>query len=64
LANVLLSGDALDGMVAVQGWQEQTDETVHDFGKRMLELGARRFLFHDIGRDGMLQGAMWKRRGI
>lgn len=53
---VIIGADAAEGFVAVHGWQERTDERVEDFGQRMVRLGARRFLFTDIARDGMLQG--------
>jgi len=48
--------DARDGIVAVQGWQEHIGETATVFMKRMAQLGAKRFIFTDIARDGMLQG--------
>ncbi len=54
---VIIGADARDGFVAVQGWLQRTDEAVESFGKRLAQMGARRFLFTDIGRDGMLEGA-------
>lgn len=48
--------DARDGLVAVQGWQESSGEAATAFVTRMAQLGARRFIFTDIARDGMLQG--------
>ncbi len=48
--------DARDGIVAVQGWQEHIGETAVAFVTRMAKLGAKRFIFTDIARDGMLQG--------
>lgn len=53
---LIIGADNLNGMVAVQGWQENTGESVEDFGKRLVVMGAVRFLFTDIGRDGMLEG--------
>lgn len=53
---VVIGADARDGFVAVQGWTERTDETAEAFGRRLVGMGARRFLFTDIARDGMLQG--------
>lgn len=53
---LIVGADALNGMIAVHGWQETTGETVADFGRRMVSLGARRLLFTDVGRDGLLQG--------
>ena len=48
--------DARDGMVAVQGWQEHSGENALLFVQRMANLGAKRFIFTDIARDGMLEG--------
>jgi phosphoribosylformimino-5-aminoimidazole carboxamide ribotide isomerase len=48
--------DARDGIVAIQGWQEASGEAATAYVRRMAALGARRFIFTDIGRDGMLQG--------
>jgi phosphoribosylformimino-5-aminoimidazole carboxamide ribotide isomerase len=48
--------DARDGYVAVQGWVEHIGETATAFVERMFRLGASRFIFTDISRDGMLTG--------
>ncbi len=53
---LILGADNRNGRIAVQGWQESTGESVEDFGKRLLAMGAVRFLFTDIARDGMLEG--------
>ena len=53
----ILGVDARDGFVAVKGWQETTSENAIDFARRMQTLGARRVIYTDISRDGMMQGA-------
>ena len=53
---VAVGVDARDGFVAIQGWQEHIGEKAHDFVLRMSKLGAKRFIFTDIARDGMLSG--------
>ena len=53
---VVVGADARDGFVAVQGWMQHTDEAVEAFGRRLVQMGACRFLFTDIARDGMLEG--------
>ena len=53
---VAVGVDARDGFVAIQGWQEHIGEKATDFVVRMGKLGAKRFIFTDIARDGMLQG--------
>lgn len=52
----ILGVDAKDGYVAVKGWQETTAETAIEFAQRMQGLGAKRVIYTDISRDGMLQG--------
>ncbi|MEN6520039.1 MAG: 1-(5-phosphoribosyl)-5-[(5-phosphoribosylamino)methylideneamino]imidazole-4-carboxamide isomerase [Armatimonadota bacterium] len=53
---VILGVDALNGYVAVRGWQARTEERAVDFARRMTALGAKRIIFTDISRDGMLSG--------
>lgn len=53
---IVVGADMIDGFVAVHGWQEHTGEPVHDFGRRLVDLGARRFLITDVARDGLLEG--------
>lgn len=52
----VLGVDARDGFVAIKGWKEITSETAVAFAQRMQGLGARRVIYTDISRDGMLQG--------
>lgn len=53
----VLGVDARDGLVAVKGWEETTSENAVDFAQRMQLLGAKRVIYTDISRDGMMQGA-------
>ncbi len=53
---VAVGVDARDGLVAIHGWQTSSGEPAADFVVRMSALGARRFIFTDIARDGMLLG--------
>jgi len=55
--HAVLGVDARDGKVAVKGWEEIIDEDATEFARRMSLLGARRLIYTDISRDGMLQGA-------
>jgi phosphoribosylformimino-5-aminoimidazole carboxamide ribotide isomerase len=48
--------DARDGKVAVAGWQSQLEEPAIPFAQKMQQLGAKRIIFTDIARDGMLNG--------
>ncbi|MDE2125716.1 MAG: 1-(5-phosphoribosyl)-5-((5-phosphoribosylamino)methylideneamino)imidazole-4-carboxamide isomerase [Armatimonadetes bacterium] len=48
--------DARDGLVAINGWQTDTDHSVAEFTCEMKSLGAVRFIATDIATDGMLSG--------
>ena len=53
---VVVSIDARDGMVALQGWTEASEVSVLELAQRMAGLGVARLLYTDIARDGMLTG--------
>ena len=53
---VVVSVDARDGMVALQGWTEASEVSVLDLAGSMADLGVKRLLYTDIARDGMLTG--------
>ncbi|CAI8049809.1 1-(5-phosphoribosyl)-5-[(5-phosphoribosylamino)methylideneamino] imidazole-4-carboxamide isomerase [Geodia barretti] len=53
---VVVSVDARDGMVALQGWTEASEVNVLELAHRMTDLGVGRLLYTDIARDGMLAG--------
>lgn len=55
-AKIAVGVDARDGLVAVHGWQESSGEQATTFVTRMAEMGAQRFIYTDIARDGMLTG--------
>jgi phosphoribosylformimino-5-aminoimidazole carboxamide ribotide isomerase len=52
----ILGLDAIGGMVAVQGWQQATQVPALQLALQMQEKGARRIIFTDISRDGMMEG--------
>ena len=51
---VIVGIDARDGYVAVHGWQRETTITASELIQQMTALGARRFIYTDILRDGTL----------
>lgn len=53
---VVVSIDAREGMVALQGWTEASEVSVLELAHRMAGLGVERLLYTDIARDGMLTG--------
>ena len=55
-AKIVVSVDAKDGLVALQGWQESSSVTVLDLASQMAKLGVVRLLYTDIARDGALTG--------
>lgn len=48
--------DAKDGMVAVRGWVEATDQTATELAARMADAGVKTIIYTDIATDGMLTG--------
>lgn len=53
---VVVSVDAKDGMVALQGWTEASTVTVLELAQQMARIGVLRLLYTDISRDGALTG--------
>jgi phosphoribosylformimino-5-aminoimidazole carboxamide ribotide isomerase len=53
---LVIGVDARDGKVAVRGWEQATNRSAADLATAMSDLGARRVVYTDIGRDGMLAG--------
>ena len=51
---IVVGVDARDGFVAVRGWQDKTAVPAADLIRQMEALGARRFIYTDIARDGTL----------
>jgi phosphoribosylformimino-5-aminoimidazole carboxamide ribotide isomerase len=53
---VCVALDARDGKVATHGWQQKTEFTPIEFGKRMAADGVKHALYTDVNRDGLLGG--------
>ncbi len=51
---IVLGVDARDGFIAVRGWQDKTSVPAADLIRQMEALGAKRFIYTDIARDGTL----------
>ncbi len=54
--HVCVALDARDGKIATHGWQQKTEFTPIEFGKRMAADGVRHALYTDVNRDGLLGG--------
>jgi phosphoribosylformimino-5-aminoimidazole carboxamide ribotide isomerase len=53
---IIVGIDARDGLVAVKGWVEVSEQKATDLAQKMRGFGIAGFIFTDISRDGMLQG--------
>lgn len=53
---IILGADAIDGKIAVSGWQEGTDQEVVKFIADYVEKGVDYVISTDISKDGMLEG--------
>jgi len=53
---ILVGVDARDGMVATEGWLEQSEMRALDLVQQLSEFGVARIFYTDIGRDGLLGG--------
>jgi len=51
---IAVSLDARDGRIAIHGWQKNTVVEVLQLSREMVNVGARRFIYTDIKRDGTL----------
>ncbi len=57
---VVVSVDAKDGLVALQGWKEASTTTVFELAEQMASIGVVRLLYTDLARDGTLTGPDFK----
>ena len=53
---IIVSIDAKDNYVSVEGWTESTSITAIDLAKRFEDMGIADFIYTDIQRDGMRSG--------
>ncbi|MFK7952946.1 MAG: 1-(5-phosphoribosyl)-5-[(5-phosphoribosylamino)methylideneamino]imidazole-4-carboxamide isomerase [Ekhidna sp.] len=53
---IILGADALDGKIAVSGWQEESDLEIEAFIQDYVAKGIEYVVSTDISKDGMLEG--------
>ena len=53
---IILGADVKDGKIAVNGWQEGSDNELMTFLKHHTEQGVQKVICTEISKDGMLQG--------
>ncbi|MBC8211629.1 MAG: 1-(5-phosphoribosyl)-5-[(5-phosphoribosylamino)methylideneamino]imidazole-4-carboxamide isomerase [Gammaproteobacteria bacterium] len=54
--SVIVGIDAKNGMVAVQGWAESSDQSAEHLAQKFEDQGVSAIVYTDISRDGMMQG--------
>jgi phosphoribosylformimino-5-aminoimidazole carboxamide ribotide isomerase len=52
--SIIIGIDAREGYAATHGWLQDTGEVAVELAETMVEIGARRFIYTDISRDGTL----------
>lgn len=53
---ILVGIDAKEGKVAIEGWGVTAEKDALELAKEMKNLGVKRVVFTDVGRDGTLKG--------
>jgi len=53
---IVVGIDAIDGMVAVEGWAETSDMKATDLAREFADAGVQAIICTDVGRDGMMTG--------
>jgi phosphoribosylformimino-5-aminoimidazole carboxamide ribotide isomerase len=53
---IVVGIDAIDGMVAVEGWAEVSSMKATDLAREFANVGVEAIICTDVGRDGMLSG--------
>ena len=52
--SIVVGIDTREGHIAIHGWRQDTELATLSFARSMVDLGVRRFIHTDIGRDGTL----------
>lgn len=53
---VIFAVDVKDGKIAIKGWKEIAAEDALEYVKKLETLGAKKIIYTDISRDGMMSG--------
>ncbi len=53
---IVVGIDAVNGMVATEGWLESSDVNYIELADKMISVGVKYFIFTDISKDGTLSG--------
>lgn len=55
-SRIILGADVRNGLISINGWQEEDGEHLIPFVRKYVEKGVVQVLCTDISKDGMLQG--------
>ena len=55
-ARIVVSLDAKNGMVAIKGWTEVSDQKAVDLARKLERMGLKTIVYTDIAKDGMMEG--------
>ena len=55
-SKIVVAVDAVNGRVAIQGWNEISTQSVLSHFRKMMDLGVENFIYTDVSRNGSLQG--------
>lgn len=53
---IVIGVDARGGVVSVKGWTAKSERRLEEMVSQMASLGAKRFIYTDISKDGTLKG--------
>lgn len=53
---IIVGIDAMDGMVATEGWAEVSEVLAIDLAEKFADFGVAAIVYTDIARDGMMKG--------
>lgn len=48
--------DAVNGRVAIKGWEQVSQVSAKDLGRKMRDFGVKTIVYTDITKDGMMEG--------
>lgn len=54
---IILGADFREGLIAVSGWQEKSEQELIPFLQKFAEKGVRYTISTDVSKDGLLQGS-------
>jgi len=53
---IIFAVDVKNGKVAIKGWREVYEKDASEYIKKLKDLGAKKIIYTDISRDGMMAG--------